>query len=446
MSHIENKDLPKIAIIGRPNVGKSSIFNRMLRYRKAIIESVPGVTRDRLYATLELRGENFILIDTGGITSKPKDNIAALVYEQSKQAIDESDAIIFACDVSSGLTYQDEQVALLLKRNNKKTFLAVNKVDNTMLENEIFDFYKLGLGKPYSISAMHRRGFDELYKDIIDYISNIKKSKSHKYSPPLQKIAIAVVGRPNVGKSSFINCILNQRRLLVDNIPGTTRDSVDVYIKRDKEIIMFIDTAGMRHKKKIKDTVEIFSLARAKQSVRRCDIAIVMVDGTASLCRDDIAVIDYVIKQGKCCVIAVNKCDLIKDLNVNNYKKALLMRYKPLEWIPIMFTSCKQRENIIKAVDTACEIVRKSKLSMPTPRLNGLLEKLQRINPHPFYKSIRPKIYYATQAGVSPVVFLLFVTNPSQIRLEYLRFIERNVRKEFNFFGVPISFQLRRKK
>lgn len=452
MNHTEYEDLPKIAVIGRPNVGKSSIFNHILRRRKAIVEPTPGVTRDRLYAHIKLDGVDFILIDTGGIVPKPKDRIGHLVYKQSKEAIDEADAVIFVCDISSGVTYQDEHIASLLKKCNKRAFLVVNKIDNLKLENDAFEFYKLGLDKPYGLSALHNRGFEELLQDIIGYISSIKKyqAKEDLLSTSLREqglstaaIKIAVVGRPNVGKSSFINCLINQERLLVDETPGTTRDSVDIHTKRGEELLTIVDTAGIRHKKKIKEVVEMFSLARAKQSVRHCDVTLVMIDAAMGLFRDDIAIIDYVIKEGRGCVLLVNKCDLVKGLDVEDYRRALCSRFKPLEWIPVIFTSCKEKMNIIKAIDTACEVTKKSKLSIPTPQINELFERLQHAKAHPFCGKVRPKIYYATQIETSPPKFLLFVTDPKHIKKEYLRFIERRFRKQFGLEGIPIAFQLR---
>lgn len=454
MSHTEYKNFPKIAIIGRPNVGKSSIFNRILKRRKAIVEQTSGVTRDRLYARIEWGGINFILIDTGGIVPNPKEKIAHLVYKQSQEAIDEADAVIFVCEVSPGVTYQDEHIASLLKKIDKKAFLAVNKIDDVKLQSDAFEFYKLSLGKPYPISALHNKGFEELNQDIIGYISGIKKyqAKEDLAPGPLKEqslltpaIKIAVVGRPNVGKSSFINCLINQERLLVDETPGTTRDSVDIHIKRDKEPLVMVDTAGIRHKKKIKEVVEIFSLARAKQSIRRCDVALMMMEATAGLLRDDIAVIDYIIREGKNCVLLVNKRDLVEGLNIEDYKKTLRNRYKPLEWIPIIFTSCKQRSNIIKAVDIACEIAKKSRLNIPTVSLNELFKELQRFKAHPAYGKARPKIYYATQIATAPPTLLLFVTEPKHIKKEYLRFIEHRLRRRFGLNGIPLVLQLRAK-
>ena len=471
MNHTEYKDLPRIAIIGRPNVGKSSIFNRILKRRTAIVESTAGVTRDRLYAHIRLsqsqsanfankrkrkKGKevDFVLVDTGGIVPKPKEKMAHLVYTKSREAIEESSAVIFACDLLSGITYQDEHIAALLRSTGKKTFLVVNKIDNARLENDASEFYRLGLGKPYGLSALQNKGFSQLFGDIVGYISGLPRPSSYGEDTLMQEgpgnfipsIKMAVVGRPNVGKSSFINCLINQEQLLVDEVPGTTRDSIDIQIKRDKELLTIVDTAGMRHKKKIREVVEIFSLARSKLSIRRCDVVLIMIDAMTGLSRDDIAVIDYVIKEGRSCLLLVNKQDLVKDLKIEDYKKSLRFRFNPLKWIPIIFTSSKEKKNIVKAIDRACEIAEKSRLFIPTPQINELLGKAQDIMAHPFCGKTRPRIYYGTQIEAAPPKFLLFVTEPKYIKNEYLKFLEDHFRRRFDLQGVPVVFELRRKR
>lgn len=448
MSHIEHtRDLPKIAIIGRPNVGKSSLFNRILKQRKAIVESMAGVTRDRLYASVTLYKQEFIMIDTGGIISKPKETIEKLVYKQSREAIEEADAVIFVSDIRAGLTYQDQHIADILKRLNEKTFLVVNKVDDKQLSNDAFDFYRLGLDMPYAVSVLHGTGLDKLYSDIAAYIIEYNKSVK-RHSPAnsqldLKQIKIAVIGKPNVGKSSFINCLLDKERLLVDAAPGTTRDSVDITIKRDKDMLVIVDTAGMRHKKKIKDVVEIFSLSRTKEAVRRSDAALIMIDALKGLCREDIAVLDYATRRGRACTLLVNKWDLMREVDTQAYKERLICRYRPIEWMPVLFTSCKQRRNIIKALDAACQLKKRSQVLIPTPRINKFFERIQKETPHVAYQRVRPKIFYATQTHTAPPEFTLFCTDPKLIKSEYVRFIERQFRKEFGFEGIPVSFQLR---
>jgi GTPase len=451
MIHIEyTRDLPKIAIIGRPNVGKSSLFNKMLKQRKAITESISGVTRDRLSSFVKINKREFILIDTGGLVAGSNEKIESLVYKQSNNAIEESDAVIFVCDIRTGITYQDERIADILKLKGKKVFVAANKADDKYSHNDGYVFYGLGLDKPYAISVLNNRGFDSLYKDISSFVSdfNLKRHKIDQYADaaPISHVNIAVVGKPNVGKSSFINTVIDKERLLVDDVPGTTRDSIDISIKRGKSIVTIVDTAGIRHKKKLRDVIEVFSLSRARESIRRSDITLVMIDASIGLRREDIAVIDYVINKGKACILLVNKCDLLKHMDQDEYKIDLIDKFRPIEWMPVIFTSCKEKKNLIKALDLACLVYKNSHLSISTPEINKFLVKIQKSNPHMSCGKIRPKILYATQVDAAPPKFLVFCTHPSLIRKDYLRFLERQLRKEFNLYGIPISFEVREKK
>jgi GTPase len=446
MSHIEHsKNLPKIAIIGRPNTGKSSLFNKILRRRKAIVESVPGVTRDRLCACVRISKKDFILIDTGGIEPRSKDAIESLVYGQSRNAIEESDAVIFVCDMKTGITYSDEHIAGILKKKKAKTFLAVNKADDRFSESDAFAFYGLGLGEPYIISVLNNRGLDSLMKGVSLFVSELgEKQQGLNSDDGIEHLNIAVVGMPNVGKSSLVNTILDKQRLIVDDMPGTTRDSVDISIKRNDHIITIIDTAGMRHKKKFRDVIEVFGLSRARESIKRCDVAFVMVDASKPLSRDDMAVLSYVVKAGKACILLVNKTDLIKDIDFQDYKKNLARKYRPLEWIPVVFISCKEKKNVIKALDVAYEAFQRSKTVISTPQLNKLLVRMQNRNPHAIRKRIRPKILYATQVSTSPCKFILFCTKAAPEK-EYLRFVERQIRGDFGLHGIPVDFQIRLK-
>jgi len=450
MSHIEyTEDLPKIAIIGRPNVGKSSLFNKLLKERKAIVESVSGITRDRLYAQVNLLGRDCILIDTGGIMSKPKERMDKLVYGQSREAIHEADAVIFVCDLKNGLTYQDEYIGSILSKSKEKTFLVVNKVDTDRQKTYAFDFCKLGFGSPYPISILHKIGLKELYGDIAAYIDQYNQARPliahNKDLKPEDVVRVSIVGKPNVGKSSLINCILNKERVLVDDVPGTTRDAVDIAIKKDKKLYILIDTAGMRHKRKLKETVEVFSLARTRESIKRSDVVIVMIDASVGLEREDLAVLDYVIKEGRSCILLINKWDLIKEPDVDVYKADLIHRFKPIEWIPLTFTSCIQKKNIIKALELAYQAKIRSQTIIKTPPINKLMMRIQKTHPHPRVNKAQPKVYYATQLQASPPVFALFCNNPKVFRAEYVRYIEKSFRNEFGLEGIPISFQLKPK-
>jgi GTPase len=450
MIHIEHtKNLPKIAIIGRPNVGKSSLFNRMLKQRKAITESVSGVTRDRLSSCVRLNNSEFILIDTGGIVEGSNQKIETLVYRQSNQAIDEADAVIFVCDIRTGITYQDERIADILKKKEKKVFVAVNKSDDKYSYSDGYVFYSLGLNKPYAISALNNKGLDSLFKDISSFVfefNSKNKARKSQITKEHNHVNIAIVGKPNVGKSSFINTIIDQERLVVDDSPGTTRDSIDISIKRGDYIITIVDTAGIRHKKKFRDVLEVFSLSRTRESIKRSDIALIMIDAVTGLRREDIAAIDYVIKKGKACMLLVNKCDLVRPMDSQGFKVNLINRYNSIEWMPVIFISCKDKRNLVKALDMACDIYKKADLAISTPEINKFFVRLQKLNPHTSSKRIRPKILYATQASEAPPRFILFCSHASLIKKEYLRFVERQLRKEFDLCGIPVSFQLREKR
>jgi len=451
MSHIEHsKSIPKIAIIGRPNVGKSSLFNRMLKQRKAIVQAVPGVTRDRLCALVKFSGYHALVIDTGGMSgSRADSDMESLVYKQSMLAIDEAEAVLFVCDIRTGITSTDSHIADVLRKRKKKVFLVANKADDKMLENDAYVFYGLGLGEPHVVSVVNNIGFDRLNKDISAFVSKFYKAKQAGAAGVKdilsERIRIAIAGRPNVGKSSFINTILEEERLLVDNTPGTTRDSIDITIKRGNRLITIIDTAGMRHKKKFKDVVEVFSLARTRQALRHSDIVIVMIEAQAGLTRDDIAVLEHVIKDGKGCILLVNKIDLLDGIDFNEYRKDLVNKYRPAEWMQIIFTSCKRQKNIIKALDSACALYKKSKLMIPTPALNKFFQNIQKHIQHTSRKGARGKVLYAVQKSAGPHVFMLFCSNMSLMRREFIKQAERQLRKEFGLEGIPISFQIKPK-
>ncbi|MDD5504856.1 MAG: ribosome biogenesis GTPase Der [Candidatus Omnitrophica bacterium] len=447
MSHIElSKNRAKIAIIGRPNVGKSSLFNRIIKKRKAIVQAVAGVTRDRLYADVKARGAEFILVDTGGILPGASKVMESLVCGQSINAIDESDAVVLVCDVRTGITYPDQHIADLLKKRGAKVFLAVNKADDKISENESYVFMNLGLGQPYIVSVLNNKGIDNLIAGIASFVLSLGKDRrsARGGGDDLSGgLNIALAGKPNVGKSSFINTLLEKQRLIVNDIPGTTRDSVDVSIKRAGGVVTLVDTAGVKHKKKFRDVIEVFSLSRTRAAIKRCNVVFIMIDAAEGLDRDDLSVFDYVIKEGKPSALLVNKSDLIKGFDLQEYKKNLTRKFSPIEWIPVVFTSCKDKKNIEKTLDMARDIYERSKKTIPTAELNKFLVDVQKTNPHVSYMGARPKILYATQISSMPQRFLLFCTKAQLIKKEYLRFIEKRLRSYFGLEAVPISFQLR---
>ncbi|UCH12258.1 MAG: ribosome biogenesis GTPase Der [Candidatus Omnitrophota bacterium] len=435
--------VPVIAIVGSPNAGKSSLFNRLTGKRKAIVEPTPGVTRNRLSADLSIHGKNVKVIDTGGIKARLKEKIDQLVYQQVELSLDEADIILFVTDVRTGATPIDYHITSLLRKSSKKVFLLVNKVDNKRLEEGVYDFYQLGLGEPYPISALQGYGLELLLEDISKSLFVHKKEYPEEERLPKEEITAAIVGRPNVGKSTFINALFKKDVVIVDETPGTTRDAVDVHFEYADKAFILVDTAGIKHKRKLRKPVEIFSIARSKESIRRAEVALVMLDAAEGLCADDIKIIEYVIKCGKPCAIIVNKWDLAKGSKHSDYETALKERLKLLEWIPILFISCLKGKNLLNVIELASMLKRRANISIRTAELNRLLKDIQSAKRHPLVENKKINIFYGTQTQIAPPAFTLFSNYPKLIKSDYLNFLENNIRSQFGLFGVPIRFKLR---
>lgn len=432
-------NLPKVAIVGRPNVGKSCLFNRIAGHRKAIVESIAGTTRDRIYKDIKWQDKNFTLVDTGGLDLSAPEKIKTLVKKQTDIAIYEADILVMLCDVTSGITPLDQEIASILRKANKKTILAVNKVDAQALESGAFEFYSLGLGKPSPISAIHGRGMDELLRSITDEIAFVGVEKQK------EAIKIAITGRPNVGKSSFLNCILKQERAIVDEHPGTTRDSIDTYFEKENLAYILIDTAGIRHKRKVKDVVEYFGFARAKESIKRSDVCLILIDTQEGFTSDDLSLISYVQEQGKGMILVVNKWDKAKETTQKDYRDYIRKRAAFLNDIPILFTSSITGENVLKSLWLARNVEKNSRRTIDTKSLNQILRNASEKNPPPVRKQKRPRLGYITQTGVKPPTFLIFCDAPEAIAKGYLNYIENSIRQRYNFEGVPIKINIRRK-
>ncbi|MCX5716166.1 MAG: ribosome biogenesis GTPase Der, partial [Candidatus Omnitrophica bacterium] len=433
-----NTGLPLVAIVGRPNVGKSSLFNRILNKRKAIVYQEAGTTRDRVSQEVEFEGKEFILTDTGGFLSEDVDKLWKSVKLQIKKAIEECDILLFVCDGKAGLLPQDSELAPILRKSGKKIILVVNKIDNEKMNAQVPDFYRLGLGEPYPVSVLHNLGVNKLLTDLTAVLP-----KAAEREPEIEGIRVAIVGRPNVGKSSFINYLLKEERVIVSDIPGTTRDTVDTYLKSEKGDFILVDTAGLRHKRKLKEAVSVYSMMRAKEAIRRSSVCLVMVDGYDGIRVDDLKIAELVISEGKGCILCINKWDTV-DVGPVEYKEMVYSRAASLKKYPVIFVSAKTGYNVYNSLDTIKKVLEGLNTKLSTSQLNRLLDYMK--SRGPFRGSSHPlKASYITQVAVSPPTFLIFVNKRKYITESHTNFIENILREDFGFFGTPIRLEFREK-
>ncbi|MEN6390414.1 MAG: ribosome biogenesis GTPase Der [Syntrophomonas sp.] len=430
---------PVVAIVGRPNVGKSTLFNRLVGARKAIVEDIPGVTRDRLYDSSDWEGREFILIDTGGIRFDQGDIFSKEIRMQAHLAIEEADVIIMVVDGKQGSTGEDEAVADLLRRSDKPVILAVNKIEN-FREKDYFDFYRLGLGEPIPISAMHGMNTDELMDAML--------AKFPPEAAALEDedaIKIAIVGRPNVGKSSLVNSFLGEARVIVSDIPGTTRDAIDTPFEFQGRKYILIDTAGMRKKSKIKEATERYSVIRALKSVERADVVLIMLDAQEGVLDQDKKIAGYVHEQGKANIIVVNKWDLVEknQYTMNQYDKSIRDEFKFLAYSPIMYVSALTRKRIFKVLDLVDFVAEQHNRRINTSDLNQVVNEAQMLNPLPGGGGKKVKIKYAAQVKTAPPTFAFFSNHPDLVHFSYLRYLENTLRTNFGFEGSPIRLLVR---
>lgn len=434
--------MPSVAIIGRPNVGKSTLFNRLTKSKKAIVADSPGITRDRIFGNAEWNGKQFVVIDTGGFLPNTEDEIEKAVREQAIIAIEEADAIIFVCDGRTGVTDLDADIAKVLRKTYKKVFLLVNKCDNPTFDYDAYEFHKLGLGEPFPISAISGRNTG----DFLDALVETLKSKKITQIEPHLKIAI--IGRPNVGKSSIVNAILGQKRSIVTDMPGTTRDSIDSVLRYYGEEIVLIDTAGLRKKTSIKENVEFYSVLRTLRAIERCDVACVVLDATRGLEEQDKKIINQVEEARKGILIAVNKWDLVelKDSKTAEIQKTKIYEELPnYYYVPIIFVSAVTKQRISKIIEYSRLIQEQQNLRIPTSQLNrDLLPELEKFPP-PAVRGKDLRINYITQTKTKPPVFVFFCNFPNLIPDSYKRYIEKIIRSKYKFIGTPISFLFRKK-
>ncbi len=432
---------PVVAIVGRPNVGKSTLFNKIAGKRIAIVEDTPGVTRDRLYTEAEWNGITFTMIDTGGIEPVSSDRILTEMRNQAQIAIDTADVIVLVVDVREGMTATDKDVANMLIRSGKEIVIACNKCDAPGEPPlQLYDFYNLALGEPIPVSGVHGSGVGDLLDEICKHFpEDIEEEEEEDI------IKIAVVGKPNAGKSSLINRILGENRVIVSPIAGTTRDSIDTYYEKDGEKFMIIDTAGMRKRGKVEENIERFSVIRALSSVDRADVVLIMIDATEGVTEQDTKIAGYAHEQGKACMICVNKWDLIeKDTKtMNNFRLEVQEGLSYMLYAPILFISAKTGQRVDKIFEMAKYVANQNAMRVSTGMLNDVInDATSRVQP-PSDKGKRLKILYITQASVKPPTFVIFVNDKKLAHFSYIRYLENQLRNTFGFEGTPIRFIIR---
>ncbi|MBN2103047.1 ribosome biogenesis GTPase Der [bacterium] len=441
---MELNKLPIVAIIGRPNVGKSTLFNRLIQRREAIVDDQPGITRDRKLANAEWQNQHFMLMDTGGYIPKTQDVIEAGVTEQVHLAVDEAELILFMVDAKTGITDVDGAVAELLRKSAKPNLLIVNKADNTQREMDIHEFYRLGLGDPIPISASLGRGIGDLLSEIVAALRN---RLGENPDVPEDSIKLAIVGRPNAGKSTFVNLMAGQNRILVTEVPGTTRDAVDVKISYGNQDYVLIDTAGLRRRTRIKENVEYYSTLRTQRVVESCDIACVFIDAAETIAQQDMHVIRQATIARKGIILVINKWDLVKDdpEKVNEWQDILTQKLQGILYIPVLKISCKSGFQVKDVMKMAAEVAKERRQRISSPALNRLIEKINRQMQHPSVKGKRVRVIFGTQVSSNPPVFAFFCNYPHLIKPEYQRFIENQIRQQFGFQGVPLTLTFKRK-
>ncbi len=433
--------LPVVAVVGRPNVGKSTLFNKLIGQRLSIVEDTPGVTRDRIYSKCEWRNRKFMLVDTGGIEPKEDDKMLTLMRQQAELAIDHADVIIFVTDVRTGVTANDYAVADMLMKSGKPIVLCVNKCDNlgeTPLE--VYEFYNLGLGDPFPVSSVHGHGSGDMLDEVI---AHFPENDADDYAE--EDIRVAVIGKPNAGKSSLINRIAGEERVIVSDVAGTTRDATDTIIEREEGRYVFIDTAGIRKKSKITEKIEHYSVLRAYMAVDRADVCVIMIDATTGFTEQDSKVAGYAHEQGKACIVAVNKWDAIEknDKTMQEYRTKLEEDFSFMSYVPFIFISAKTGQRVEKLFEMIKFVADQNSMRISTGMLNDVLSyATARVQP-PSDKGRRLKIYYMTQASTKPPTFVMFVNRADLFHFSYQRYIENQIRTTFGLEGTPVRFIIR---
>ncbi len=431
-----------VALVGRPNVGKSTLFNRIIGQRNAIVHDLPGVTRDRHYAEAEWAGKQFTLVDTGGFVPASDDIIESAIREQAQIAIDEADLVLFVVDARQGLLPEDSEIATILRKASKKVVLVVNKVDSEKGEAALGEFYKLGLGDPLPASALVGRQVG----DLLDVVTR-EMPAGDPIGQGDPRLKIAIIGKPNVGKSSFVNSLLQEDRHIVTDIPGTTRDPIDAILRYHGEEMLLVDTAGLKRKSKIKESIEFFSAVRTLKSIERCDVAVVLLDATQGLEHQDLRIIETAVERSRGIVIAVNKWDLIEkdDQTARAYEKALQQRLRIYDFIPVIFISALTRQRIYKVIELVKMVDAEQNKRIATSQLNDLLGADIQAYPPRSRSGKEIKINYVTQVKTKPPVIAFFCNEPKMIDDTYRRYLENKIREHFEFKGVPLLLSFKQK-
>lgn len=440
---LNSDNRPIVAVVGRPNVGKSTIFNKLTGTKISIVEDTPGVTRDRIFGEVEWLNKYFTIIDTGGIEPESDDIILSQMRNQAMLAVDMAHVILFVVDGKSGLTAADKEVADILRRTKKPVLLVVNKIDSKSQFDNIYDFYELGLGNPIAISGANSMGLGDLLDEVVE---NFPEGMNMEYDEDV--IRVAITGKPNAGKSSILNNILGEERVIVSPIAGTTRDAIDTYFEKDENKFLLIDTAGIRRRSKVYENVERFSVIRSMSAVDRADVVLIVIDATEGVTEQDTKIAGIAHDEGKACIFVVNKWDLIEKDNktMGNFRMSVREKFPFMTYAPILFVSAVSNQRIGKILETVVEVSAEQNKRVTTSVLNQVIGEAIMLNQPPSDKGRRLKIYYGTQTGVKPPTFNLFINDKELTHFSYTRYLENRLRENFGFEGTSIKIEYSQKK
>ncbi|MHB0868522.1 MAG: ribosome biogenesis GTPase Der [Chloroflexota bacterium] len=432
---------PIVAIVGRPNVGKSTLFNKLVGERRAIVDEIPGTTRDRIYGTVEWNGIPFTLIDTGGLEFGDLGEVNEGIMGQAEEAIERADVILFVVDAMEGPSAVDYDVADLLRRTDRPVILVANKADNPQRTMNAVEFYQLGMGEPIAVSSIHGYGTGDLLDEVVRGFSK----ETAEAVEEVADVRLAIVGRPNVGKSSLVNALAGESRVMVSSVPGTTRDAIDTLIQYKEKSILLVDTAGIRRRGRIERGIEKYSVIRAVQAVERSDVAALVIDAEEGVTAQDAHVASYVLDAAKGMMLVANKWDLVKKgpTTTAEYTRTIRQAFRFMDYVPLVFTSALTKQRVTRILDMAVTIAEERKKRIPTSILNGAIQEAFVNHPPPSARGRALKLLYVTQAGVEPPTFVLFVNEPKLAHFSYVRYLENEIRARWGFEGTPIRIVLK---